>query len=195
MVTRGEETRERILERAMALAGVVGLEGLSIGELARETGMSKSGLFAHFQSKEDLQLEILATARDRFAREVFQPALRAARGEGRIRALFERWLAWERGRAGGCPFTEASYELDDRPGPVRDALAAAQEEWVDALARAAEIAVEEGHFRDDLDPRQFAYEMYGIFLAYHLYHRLLDAKDAADRARAAFDRLVATSRH
>jgi AcrR family transcriptional regulator len=194
MVTKGEETRERILDRAIALAAVVGLEGLTIGDLARETGMSKSGLFAHFASKEELQLKILETARERFARDVFLPALRATRGEGRVRALFERWLAWERGRVGGCPFVEASYELDDRPGPVRDALARAQGEWVDGLARAVEIAIEEGHFRGDLDPRQFAYEMYGIFLAYHLYHRLLDAQDAADRARAAFDRLVAASR-
>jgi AcrR family transcriptional regulator len=194
MVTKGDETRERILDRAMALAAVVGLEGLSIGELARETGMSKSGLFAHFASKEDLQLKIIETARERFARDVFEPTLRATRGEGRVRALFERWLAWERGRVGGCPFVEASYELDDRPGPVRDALAAAQGEWVDGLARAVQIAIDEGHFSSDLDPRQFAYEMYGIFLAYHLYHRLLDAEDAADRARVAFDRLVSASR-
>jgi AcrR family transcriptional regulator len=194
MVTKGEETRERILDRAMALAAVVGLEGLSIGDLARETGMSKSGLFAHFESKEDLQLRIIETARERFIRDVFAPTLRASRGEGRVRALFERWLSWERGRVGGCPFVEASYELDDRPGPVRDALAAAQGEWVNALAKAVEIAIDEGHFRGDLDPRQFAYDMYGIFLAYHLYHRLLDDEEAADRARAAFDRLVSTSR-
>jgi AcrR family transcriptional regulator len=194
MGTKGDETRERILDRAIALAAVVGLEGLSIGDLARETGMSKSGLFAHFESKEDLQLKILATARERFVRDVFQPTLRATRGEGRVRALFERWLAWERGRLGGCPFVEASYELDDRPGPVRDALAAAQGEWVDALAQAVQIAIDEGHFSADLDPSQFAYEMYGIFLAYHLYHRLLDADDAAERARAAFDRLITTSR-
>ena len=194
MVSKGEETRERILDRAMAMASVVGLEGLSIGELARETGMSKSGLFAHFGSKEDLQLKILEVARERFIRDVFQPALRATRGEGRVRALFERWLAWERGRVGGCPFVEASYELDDRPGPVRDALAEAQGEWVNAVAKAVEIAVDDGHFRRGLDPHQFAYEMYGIFLAYHLYHRLLDAEDAADRARVAFERLVSASR-
>ncbi len=194
MVTKGDETRERILDRAIALAAVVGLEGLSIGDLARETGMSKSGLFAHFASKEELQLKIIETARERFGRDVFEPAVRATRGESRVRALFERWLAWERGRVGGCPFVEASYELDDRPGPVRDALAAVQGEWVDILARAVQLAIDEGHFRDDLDPRQFAYEMYGIFLAYHLYHRLLDAEDAAERARAAFDRLLATSR-
>ncbi len=194
MVSKGEETRERILDRAMALAGIIGLEGLTIGHLARETGMSKSGLFAHFASKEELQLKVIETARQRFARDVFLPALRATRGEPRIQELFDHWLAWEKARVGGCPFTEASYELDDRPGPVRDALAAAQGEWVDALARAVEIAIDEGHFRDDVDPRQFACEMYGIFLAYHLYHRLLDAEDAADRARAAFDRLVAASR-
>jgi AcrR family transcriptional regulator len=194
MVTKGDETRERILDRAIALAAVVGLEGLSIGELARETGMSKSGLFAHFASKEELQLKILETAVERFVRDVFEPTLRATRGEGRVRALFERWLAWERGRVGGCPFVEASYELDDRPGPVRDALAAAQGQWVDGVAKAVQIAIDEGHFSPELDPRQFAFEMYGIFLAYHLYHRLLDAEDAADRARAAFERLISASR-
>ena len=194
MVTKGEETRERILDRAMAMAAVVGLEGLSIGDLARETGMSKSGLFAHFASKEELQLKIIETARERFIRDVFLPTLRATRGESRVRALFERWLAWERGRVGGCPFIEASYELDDRPGPVRDSLALVQREWVDNLAKAVQLAKDEGHFGADLDPYQFAYEMYGIFLAYHLYHRLLDAEDAADRARAAFDRLITASR-
>ncbi len=194
MVTKGEETRERILDRAMAMASVVGLEGLSIGELARETGMSKSGLFAHFESKEALQIKILETARERFVRDVVGPALRASRGEGRVRALFERWLAWEKDRVGGCPFVEASYELDDRPGRIRDALVAVQREWAATLAKAAEIAIDEGHFRRDLDTRQFAFEVYGIALAYHLHHRLLDADDATERARTAFDRLVAASR-
>jgi AcrR family transcriptional regulator len=194
MVSKGQETRKRILDRAISMASVVGLEGLTIGDLARETGMSKSGLFAHFSSKEELQLKTLEVARERFVRDVLAPALRAPRGEARVRALFERWLAWERGRDGGCPFVEASYELDDRPGPVRDALAAAQADWVGAVAKAVDLGIEEGHFRPDVDSRQFAYEMYGIFLAYHLYHRLLEAKDAANRARIAFERLVASSR-
>jgi AcrR family transcriptional regulator len=194
MMSKGDETRERILDEAMALAGVVGLEGLSIGGLAKEIGMSKSGLFAHFESKEALQLKILETAGDRFVAEVLSPALRAPRGEPRLRSLFERWITWETARRGGCPFVEASYELDDRPGPVRDALAASQQDWVDTLATAVRIAIAEGHFRPDVDPAQFAFQMYGIFLAYHLYQRLLDADDAEDRARAAFELLLAACR-
>jgi AcrR family transcriptional regulator len=193
-MSKGDETRLRILDRAMALASVVGLEGLSIGELAKATGMSKSGLFAHFESKEELQLMILKTAGDRFVGEVVSPALRAPRGEPRLRALFDRWLAWEKARMGGCPFVEASYELDDRPGPVRSALAAAQRDWVDTLATAARVAVAEGHLRADVDPTQLAYEMYGIFLAYHLYQRLLDAEDAGLRAQTAFERLLTDCR-
>jgi AcrR family transcriptional regulator len=190
VVSKGEETRERILERAMALASVVGLEGLSIGELAKSTGMSKSGLFAHFESKEALQLKILETAGRHFVEDIVSPALRAPRGEPRLRELFDRWLSWEKARQGGCPFVEASYELDDRPGPVRDALAATQRDWVDTLGGAARIAVSEGHFRDDVEATQFAYEMYGIFLAYHLFQRLLEDRDARSRAWAAFERLL-----
>ncbi len=193
-MSKGGHTRERILDRAMAMAGVVGLEGLTIGDLAREAGMSKSGLFAHFASKEQLQLAIIETARARFVDEVIAPALKAPRGEPRVRALFERWLAWEKARRGGCPFVEASYELDDRPGPVRDALAAAQREWVDTVCAAARIAVDEGHLAANLDTRQFAFEMYGIFLAYHLYERLLESRDARSRALAAFDALLSRSR-
>ena len=193
-MSKGDLTRERILEQAMALAGSVGLEGLSIGELAKQTGLSKSGLFAHFASKEDLQLKILEAAKTRFVEEVVAPALRAPRGEPRLRALFERWLEWEAARVGGCPFVEASYELDDRPGPVRDAIAATQRDWVDTLAHAVRIAVDEKHLAPGTDTRQLAYELYGIFLAYHLYQRLLEDEAAVERARAAFERLLDSSR-
>lgn len=193
-MSKGEETRERILEHGLALAGVLGLEGLSLGELAKSSGLSKSGLFAHFGSKEDLQLKILEAAKAQFVAEVVSPALRAPRGVPRLRALFERWLAWEKSRQGGCPFVEASYELDDRPGPVRDAIAATQRDWVDTLRHALDIAIEEGHLAARTDTRQLAFELYGIFLAYHLYQRLLDDEAAADRARAGFDRLLAESR-
>ena len=193
-MSKGHETRDRILEHGLALAGVFGLEGLSLGELAKSTGLSKSGLFAHFESKEDLQLQILASAKNQFVAEVVSPALRAPRGEPRLRALFDRWLAWEKSRQGGCPFVEASYELDDRPGPVRDAIAATQRDWVDTLRHAFDIAVQEGHLATGSDTRQLAFELYGMFLAYHLYQRLLDDVAASDRARAAFERLLAESR-
>jgi len=195
-MAKGEETRERILQHALAIASEVGFEGLSIGELAKATDMSKSGLFAHFDSKEDLQLQALATARRSFLDTVISPAFRAPRGEPRIRALFELWLTWEEGRVtpGGCPFIVASYEYDDRPGPVRDAVVAAQRDWVDTVATAARIAVDEGHFRPDLDASQFAFEMYGVFLAFHLFHRLLADPDARRRARSAFERLIEASK-
>ena len=119
---RGTRTREAILARAVAVASEQGLEGLSIGALADDLGMSKSGLFAHFRSKEGLQIAILEMAGARMVDEVVRPALAAPRGEPRVRALFDRWLAWEQSPSlpGGCPFMAASFELDDRPGPVRD---------------------------------------------------------------------------
>lgn len=196
LMSKGEQTRERIIKRAMALASTVGFEGLSIGGLAKEAKMSKSGLFAHFDSKEDLQLKVLEAARTSFIDNVVSPALKQARGEPRLRAMFERWMIWEEGRVtpGGCPFVVASYEFDDRPGPVREAVVATQKDWVATLVTATRIAVEEGHLRADLDLEQFAFEMYAIFLAFHLYHRLLRTPDAKQRARTAFERLLTDSR-
>jgi AcrR family transcriptional regulator len=195
-VTKGEETRDAILDTALALASTGGLEGLSIGALAQAVGLSKSGLFAHFGSKEDLQLAVLRTAADRFVAEVIAPGLREPRGEPRVRALFERWLAWETASflPGGCPFIAVSNELDDRPGPVRDYLVQSQRDWLDALANAARIAVAEGHFRADLDAEQFAYEVYSSILAYHQFSRLLRDPSTGERCRRSFDGLLARSR-
>jgi AcrR family transcriptional regulator len=195
-MAKGDETRERILQHAMAIASEVGFEGLSIGGLAKAADMSKSGLFAHFDSKEDLQLQALAAASRSFLDNVISPALREPRGEPRIRALFELWLTWEEGRVtpGGCPFIVASYEYDDRPGPVRDAVVAAQRDWVDTVTTAAQIAVDEGHFRSDLDTGQFAFDVYGTFLSFHLFHRLLGDTDARRRARSAFEQLIEAAR-
>ena len=196
MQGKGAQTREAILDSALSLASVGGLSGLSIGSLAREVGLSKSGLFAHFGSKEELQIAVLQTAADRFVAEVVVPALREPRGEPRVRALFERWLAWERADflPGGCPFVAAASELDDRPGPVRDHLVRSQLDWLDALAAAARIGVTEGHFRPHLDPAQFAYEMYSLILAYHQFHRLLRDAGTEARCRQAFEGLLARSR-
>jgi AcrR family transcriptional regulator len=193
-MTKGQDTRERILGEALELASTVGIEGLSIGELAKATEMSKSGLFAHFNSKEELQLEVLRTGSDHFRETVISPALREARGEPRVRALFERWLAWETLRAGGCPFMAATFELDDRPGRLRDALEATQREWVGILTKAIVIAMEEGHFHPDIDADQLAYEIYGVFMAFHLYHRLLRDPDAHRRATDAFDYLLRSAK-
>ena len=156
--------------------------------------ISGSGLFAHFESKEDLQLEVLDTATTQFTDLVVSPALREPRGEPRVRALFDRWLAWETLRTGGCPFMAATFELDDRPGKVRDALEAAQREWINTLTTAIRIAMEEGHFHPDIDADQLAYEIYGVFMAFHLYHRLLRDPDARRRAMDALDYLLRSAK-
>ncbi len=193
---KGRRTRRAILDTALAETSTVGLAGISIGGLARKMELSKSGLFAHFGSKEDLQLEVLATARDRFVESVIVPALRLPRGEPRIRGLFDNWLQWSRASflPGGCPFIAAANELDDVPGPLRDFLVDAQRDWLETLATAARIAVEEGHLAGDLDVGQFAYEFYSLILAYHHFHRLLEDPMTEERCRTAFDLLIDRSR-
>lgn len=194
-LTKGEETRAAILDQAMALASRLGLEGVTIGGLAAEVGMSKSGLYAHFDSKEALQLDVLETAVARFIATVLAPALEEPRGEPRVRALFELWLDWEQAdfQPGGCIFIATAQEVDDRPGPVRDRLVAYQRDWLQALSTAARIAIEEGHFRPDLDTGQLAYDLYAIILAYHHFSRLLRDPGAKDRARSSFEALVGAS--
>jgi AcrR family transcriptional regulator len=195
-MSKGETTRGLILDRALAIASTLGLEGLSIGGVAKEVGMSKSGLFAHFRSKEEMQLQVLKTAVDRFVETVVAPALGQPRGEPRVRALFANWLKWAEASwlPGGCLFIASAIELDDRPGPLRDFLASAQRDWLDALATAGRIAVDEGHFRADLDTAQFAYELYSIALSYHHFQRLLRDPRAGDRANRAFEDLLSKSR-
>ena len=194
--TKGEQTREAILTHALGLATRIGFEGLTIGRLADDLRMSKSGLFAHFRSKEGLQLEILRMAGARMVDTVVKPALSTPRGEPRVRALFERWLAWEQspGLPGGCPFMAASFELDDRPGPVRDFVVQNLRDWMDTLAGAARIAVREGHFRPDLDCEQFAHDCQGIGLAFVHASRLMRDPKARARAASAFDTLLRAAR-
>jgi AcrR family transcriptional regulator len=193
---KGEETRERILEHAMRLASRDGLEGLTVGSLATELGLSKSGLFAHFGSKEALQVQVLQAAAQRFEETVVRPALTAPRGEPRLRAILERWLAWERdeGLPGGCIFIAAASELDDKPGPARDVLVEQQQRLLDALARAVRLCKEEGHFRADVDPEQLAFELDAIILGYHHRRRLMKDARADAFVRAAFERLLHAAR-
>jgi AcrR family transcriptional regulator len=190
---KGELTRLTIVEHAASLATQVGLEGLTIGRLAEDLGLSKSGLFAHFESKEALQLAAMEHAASRFVDAVVKPAFTAPRGEPRVRSLFENWLSWPKtsGLAGGCFFVAVAAELDDRPGPVRDRLVKLQRDWLDTLAQAARIGIAEGHFRKECDPDQFAYEMYGIMLVAHHGIRLLRDPKAEARARRAFEGLLA----
>jgi AcrR family transcriptional regulator len=196
MMSKGEQTRQEIVERALALAGEVGLEGLSLGVLAAGMSLSKSGLFAHFRSKEALQLEVLQRAIDHFIEDVIAPALREPRGEPRLRRLFDRHLDWihGNGRRGSCFFMALTHEYDDRPGPVRDLLVRSQRDWYDTVGRAARAAVEERHLRADLDTDQFAYEFVGIGMVFQQSAKMLENPMAVATARSAFEALLAGSR-
>jgi AcrR family transcriptional regulator len=194
-MSKGTTTKQAVLDEAARLASTVGLGGLTIGSLAASTRLSKSGLFAHFQSKESLQLQLLDHTRARFVDLVIGPVLAAPRGEPRVRELFRRWLAWDADALpGGCLFVAASAEFDDQPGPVRDRLVRDQRDWMDTLAQVFRSGVTEGHFRPDADPEQFAYDLHGVMLAYHHASRLLGDPDAAARATRAFEALLLAAR-
>ena len=189
-IAKGPATRGRIVEAALKVASVDGLEGISLGRVAADVGMSKSGLFAHFASKEQLQLDVIEAAMAKFAEVVVQPALAQSRGEPRLRALFEHWLTWERHLPGGCVFMHAIVELDDHPGPTRDALVASQRQWLATIARAVDLAIAEGHFRRDVEAEQFAFQTYGLVLGFYHARRLLEDPKAESRVRRAFDEMV-----
>jgi AcrR family transcriptional regulator len=191
--TKGEQTRAAILDAAFKLASRLGLEGLTIGSLADETGMSKSGLFAHFGSREGLQLALLEHAARLYGERVFTPALKIDRGLPRLRALFEGWLDWSQssGLPGGCIMISAANEYDDRPGPIRDAVIEYQHRGNAITQKAVRLAIEEGHLRRETDPEQIAFEMLGIVLASHNHRRLLGDREARKRALNAFEQLVA----
>ncbi len=193
---KGELTRQAILEHALGLATRVGLGGVSIGQLASDLGLSKSGLFAHFQSKEALQLQVLELASSRFVDTVLRPSLAAPRGEPRLREMMERWRDWSHLHSlpGGCLFVAAAIELDDQPGPTRDRLVSLQKDWLDALAHAVRVAIDEGHFRPDVDPMQFAHDLNAIALGYHWSSRLMRDPRAEERAISAFEALCAAAR-
>jgi AcrR family transcriptional regulator len=190
--SKGAQTKAAILDQALAIASRLGLEGLTIGSLADATAMSKSGLFAHFGSREDLQLEVLEHAAQRYGERVFVPALKIERGLPRLRALFEHWIDWtlSSGLPGGCIMISAAAEYDDRPGAIRDAVIANQHRGNAITRKAVRLAIEEGHLRADTDPEQIAFEMLGIVLAGHNHRRLLGDKEARKRALIAFDQLV-----
>jgi AcrR family transcriptional regulator len=190
---KGERTRTLILDEAVALASQVGLEGLSIGSLAERLDMSKSGLFAHFGTKQDLQLSTLKRAQALFRERVFSPEVNELRGLPRLRALFSNWLACvgqNQELPGGCLMLAASAEYDDRPGAVRELLAAGQRELRGAIAKAIRSAIDERHLRPQTDPWQLGFELFGIVLATHHDHKLLDDARSAARAQDAFERLI-----
>ena len=188
---KGQQTRAAILEAALSQASHMGLEGLSIGALAEVTGMSKSGVFAHFGSREELQIAVIREYHTRFEDEVFFPAVREQRGLPRLRALFDRWVKRVSVELdSGCIYISGAVEFDDRPGPVRDALASMVRDWQSALERAIRLSIEAGHLRTDTDTLQMLFEVHGLILALHHDARFLRIPGAVERARKGFDRIV-----
>jgi AcrR family transcriptional regulator len=182
---KGLRTREAILARAVDIASAEGLEGLTVGSLAEQLGMSKSGLFAHFGSKEELQLATIEMARQVFINKVTLPAIAAPRGMPRLWSLIDHWLVLVEKRVfeGGCFFTAASFEFDGRRGVVRDRIAAIMHEWIGAITRAVEGAQKAGHLDPKLDATRLAFEFHAIAMGAHWAHQLLEDRQAYSRAR------------
>jgi AcrR family transcriptional regulator len=174
------------------MASERGLDGLTIGTLAERMGLSKSGVFAHFGSREDLQIAVTREYARLFVDEVMRPALKERRGLARLRAIVERWCAWqvERQLPGGCIYFAGAMEFDDKPGPVRDEIVAGLATWRREMARAVAQAVETGELAPDTDPAQFVFELYGIMLGFHHELHLFDSPDARALALRAFERLL-----
>ncbi|PLP99082.1 TetR/AcrR family transcriptional regulator [Cupriavidus pauculus] len=189
---KGQLTRTAIIEQALQSATQVGFEQLSLATLAADTNMSKSGLYAHFKSKEALQEAVLARAMERFSEIVVQPAMRQKRGLARLETLFDGYLAWIAGAVieGGCVFMALSQEYRNRPGVIRDKLVQTFKDWHSTIVRVVTDAVDEGDLHADTDPRQFAFEMAGIGMSFQSSSRLMARADAEVMARRAFARLV-----
>jgi AcrR family transcriptional regulator len=188
---KGQQTKAAIVDAALGLATQIGLEGLSIGALAEVMQMSKSGVFAHFGSREELQISVVREYHTRFEEEVFYPAIGAPRGLPRLRALFDNWMKRTSVEIdSGCIYISGAVEFDDRPGPVRDALASSVNTWLTAMRRAIEIAVEEGHLRADTDAEQMGFEIHALILALHYEARFLRSPDSVRRSLSAFEGIV-----
>jgi len=189
---KGRQTKAAIVNAALGLASQIGLEGLSIGALAEVTGMSKSGVFAHFGSREELQISVIREYHDQFESEVFYPALSCARGLPRLQSLFDNWMQRTTTEIdSGCIYISGAVEFDDRPGSVRDALASSVNTWQNALQRSVAQAQVEKHLTAKADPLQVAFEIHGLILALHYEARFLRNHGAADRARKGFSEIVA----
>ncbi|MDO8450256.1 MAG: TetR/AcrR family transcriptional regulator [Rhodoferax sp.] len=189
---KGQQTKQAIVDAALGLAAQIGLEGLSIGALAEVTQMSKSGVFAHFGSREELQISVIREYYARFADEVFSPAMDEARGLPRVRALFSNWMKRVAVEIqSGCIFISGAVEFDDRPGPVRDALASSVKVWLAAMYRAVVQAKEMGHLKQDADEEQMAFEIHGLILASHYEARFLENPVSVTRANQGFENILA----
>lgn len=188
---KGELTRAAILDMALALASRDGLEGLTIGLLADRMNMSKSGVFAHFGSREDLQSEVLNLYHHHFEQEVFYPSLKDPRGLPRLQAMFGRWVRRvSREIDSGCIYISGAVEYDDRPGLIREQLVEMVRTWQAALLRCAQQSIEQGHLKPDTDAKQLVYEMYGLVLALHHDARFLRLPGSNGRVQRGFERLI-----
>jgi AcrR family transcriptional regulator len=188
---KGELTRAAILDMALELASRDGLEGLTIGLLADRMNMSKSGVFAHFGSREDLQIQVLKQYHRKFEQEVFYPSMKAPRGLPRLRAMFARWVTRVTLEiASGCIYISGAAEYDDRPGAIRDELVRMVCAWQEALHRCVRQAIEMGHLQPDTNPHQLVFEMYGLILALHHDARFIKRPDSVAYAEAGFERLL-----
>ncbi|MFE8643481.1 TetR/AcrR family transcriptional regulator [Sphingomonas sp. NCPPB 2930] len=188
---KGQQTKATIVDAALGLATQIGLEGLSIGAVAEMTQMSKSGVFAHFGSREELQISVVREYHTRFEAEVFYPALKAPRGLPRLRALFANWMRRTSAEIdSGCIYISGAAEFDDRPGPVRDALASSVKTWLRALHRALVQAKQAGHLRADADEEQMVFEIHGLILALHYEARFLRSPRSLARAHVGFDNIL-----
>ena len=192
--SKGAATRDSIIDRAYQIVRKEGFEGLSIGTIADSVGMSKSGVFAHFGSREDLQLAVLDAAAQRFTEHVFLQALRERRGLPRLEAIGRRWMKWLRSEQGGCPMVSAAIEYDDRPGVIRERVIFYQTRLRKELARAIDMAVESGELSKDTDSAQLAFEIFGVELVVHHDSRLFGFDEAIERGERALERLIACYR-
>ena len=189
---KGQQTKLAIIDAALGLAAQIGLEGLSIGAIAEVTQMSKSGVFAHFGSREELQISVVREYHHRFEQEVFYPALEAPRGLPRLRAMFANWMQRTSTELdSGCIYISGAVEFDDRAGPVRDALAESVHTWLAAMKRAVVLAIREGHLRADADEEQIAFEIHALILALHYEARFLRTPGSLARASNGFDNILA----
>ena len=189
---KGQQTKAAIVDAALGLAAHIGLEGLSIGALAEVAHMSKSGVFAHFGSREELQISVVREYHARFEAEVFEPAMKAARGLPRLRALFNNWMQRTSTEIdSGCIYISGAVEFDDRPGPVRDALASSVRTWLAAMCRAVVQAKAEGHLVSDVDEDQLLFEIHSLILGLHYEARFLKAEGSIARALRGFDNILA----
>jgi len=189
---KGQQTKLAIIDAALGLASQIGLEGLSIGVLAEVTGMSKSGVFAHFGSREELQISVIREYFSRFEQEIFYPALQAPRGLPRLKALFANWMKRVTVEIqSGCIFISGAVDFDDRPGPVRDALASSVKTWLAAVHRAVVQTKEEEQLVADADESQIGFEIHGLILAVHYEARFLKTPGSIARANKAFEQILA----